>query len=146
MKKAKLKQYGLAICLLASLFVSTVTACGCLHHRKQVATSAAASCHQHSEEAPEKTSSEQRENVESSESAPSVVSNDECCCIQPARKVVAKTENLKIEKQTLAGVRASRVAVAFVPRKLTVKTEFIAPFYLTDSFYNLAPGRAPPVL
>jgi len=153
MKRAKLKQYWLAICLLVSLFISAVSACTCSHYPKRIETTAAdtSSCHQHSEKAADADTSVKTEQGQSDntilegETVRSVVPNDECCCIQPARKVVAKTENLKIEKQTLAGLPASQVAVTFVPQTISVKTEFITPFYLTDSFYNLTPGRAPPI-
>jgi hypothetical protein len=147
MKKAKLKQKGLAIYLLASLFVSAVSAGICLHHPKQVETTAdTSSPHQHSEEAHEQISREHHESADSSGTARSVVPSEECCCVEAARKVVAKIENLKIEKQSLAVLPAPQIAIAFVPQKLAVKTEFTAPFYLTDSFYNLSPGRAPPIL
>lgn len=153
MKKAKLKQKGLAIYLVVSLFVSAISAGTCLHHPKEARTTAdTSSHHQHSEGAHEQISSEHHESndhhesADSSETARSVVPDEKCCCIEPARKVVAKIENLKIEKQSLIGLPASRVTIAFIPQKLTVKSEFIAPFYLTDSFYNISPGRAPPIL
>jgi hypothetical protein len=148
MKKAKLKQYGLAICLVVSLFVSAVSACTCSHHPQRIETTASdnSSCHQHSEEATEETSSEHQESAGSGETARSVVPNDECCCIQPAPEVVVKTENFKTEKQSLAILPASQVTIAFVPQTILVRIEFVAPFYLTDSFYNLTPGRAPPIL
>ena len=153
MIKAKLKQKGLAIYLVVSLFVSAVSAGTCLHHPQLIETIAETfSHHQHSEEAHEHNSNEHHENsdhhesADSSETARSVVPSDECCCIEPARKIVAKIENLKIEKQSLALLPASQVVVAFVPQKFTIKSEFIAPFYLTDSFYNISPGRAPPIL
>ena len=150
MKSVRLKQYGLAICLVVSLFVSAVSACTCSHHPQRIETNASdtSSCHQHSEEAAADTSvkTEQQQSADSNEPARSVVPQDECCCIQPAPKVFAKSENLKIEKQTLAILPESHVAIAFVPQTISVKSEFITPFYLTDSFYNLTPGRAPPIL
>lgn len=147
MKKAKLKQTGLVVYLIVSLFVSAVSAGTCLYHPKDARTTADTSSHHpHSEKAHEQISSEHHESADSSETARSVVPNDGCCCVEPARKVFAKIENLKIEKQSLAVLPASQVVVAFVPQKFTVKSEFIAPFYLTDSFYNISPGRAPPIL
>jgi hypothetical protein len=153
MKKAKLKQKGLAIYLVISLFVSAVSAGTCLHHPKEARTTAGTSSHhQHSEEAhgqisnEHHESSDHHENADSSKTARSVVLSDECCCIAPARKIVAKIENPKIEKQSLAILPTSPVTIAFIPQKFTVKGKFIAPFYLTDSFYNISPGRAPPIL
>jgi hypothetical protein len=144
MKKAKLKQYGLTIYLIVSLFVSAVSAGGCWRHPKPVERAAETSCHQHSAGLNE--ISVDQEGGDSSEIARSVATNDKCCCIEPTAKITAKIENLKIEKQTLADVPASLVDATFEEQKITVKTELIALFYLTNSFYNLALGRAPPVL
>jgi hypothetical protein len=141
MKSVKLKQFGLAFCLLVSLFVSSVSACTCSHHPEKVETEVS-SCHQHSENG----QTEQHHDADSNEKAQSLVSQDECCCIEPAPKVVAKVENIKIEKQKLAAFSPLPVETAFVPQTISVKSEFSRKFYSTDSFYNLTPGRAPPAL
>jgi len=141
MKSVRLKQFGLAFCLVVSLFVSSVSACTCSHHPEKVETEIS-SCHGHSENA----QTEQHHSADSNENAQSIVSQDECCCIEPAPKVVAKVENIKIEKQKLAAFSLLPVEIAFVPQIISVKSEFSRKFYLTDSFYNLSPGRAPPGL
>lgn len=141
MKSERLKQFGLAFCLVVSLFVSSVSACTCSHHPEKIETEVS-SCHGHSETSP----AEQNQKVDLDKNAQSLVSQDVCCCAEPSPKVVAKSETLKIEKQALAVLPLSTVEIAFVPQIVSVKTEFITPFYLTDSFYNLSPGRAPPGL
>jgi hypothetical protein len=141
MKSVRLKQFGLAFCLVVSLFVSSVSACTCSHHPEKVEIEVS-SCRQHSETI--QTGQHHKANLD--ENAQSLVSQDECCCIEPAPKVVAKSETLKIEKQKLATLSLLPVEIAFVPQIVSVKSEFITPFYLTDSFYNLTPGRAPPNL
>lgn len=139
MKSVRLKQFGLAFCLVVSLFVSSVSACTCSHHPQKVETEVS-SCHQHSES----TKTEQHHSPDSNEEAQSVIPQDECCCVEPTPRVVAKAENIKIEKQKLATFSLLPVEIAFVPQTFKVKSEFSRKFYLTDSFYNLTPGRAPP--
>lgn len=148
MKSVRLKHYSLAIWLVVSLFVSAVSACTCSHHpeRVEITEISSSSCHQNSREATQTSSSEQFQKSDSTGIVESLISQDQCCCIQPAPKVFAKSENLKIEKQTLAILPVSQIAIVFVPQTITIKSEFITPFYLTDSFYNLTPGRAPPIL
>ena len=141
MKSLRLKQFGLALCLTLSLFVSSISACTCSHHPEKVEIETP-SCHQHSET----VKTEQHHDSDSNKNAQSLVPQDECCCLEPTPKVVAKAENIKIEKQKLATVSLAPVEIAFVPQIVSVKSEFTRKFYLTDSFYNLTPGRAPPSL
>jgi hypothetical protein len=141
MKSVRLKQFGLALCLTLSLFVSSISACTCSHHPEKVEVEAP-SCHQHSETA----KTEQHHDSDSNENAQSLAPQDECCCLEPTPKVVAKAENIKIEKQKLATVSLAPIEIAVVSQIVSVKSEFTRKFYLTDSFYNLTPGRAPPSL
>lgn len=141
MKSVRLKQFGVALCLLVSLFVSSVSACTCSHHPEKVEPKVS-SCHQHSETA----TTEQHHNSDSKEKAQSLVPQDGCCCIEPTPRVIAKAENIRIEKQKLAALSFLPVEIAFAPQLNSVKSEFTRKFYLTDSFYNLTPGRAPPSL
>lgn len=144
MKSARLKQLGLAFCLLVSLFVSSVSACTCSHHPEKVETETS-SCHEHSEAA--NTEPTEHHSSDSNESALSVVPADECCCIEPAPRVFAKSETVKVEKQSAALPQSSLDKAALIAEIVLVKSiDFETPFYLTDSFYNLSPGRAPPVL
>ena len=141
MKSARLKQLGLAFCLMVSLFVSSISACTCSHHPEKVETEVS-SCHGHSET--RQTEQHQKANLD--ENAQSLVPQDACCCAEPAPKVIAKSETLKIEKQSLAVLPILAIETVFVTQAVSVESEFITPFYLTDSFYNLTPGRAPPSL
>ena len=144
MKSVRLKQFGLALSLLVSLFVSSISACTCSHHPEKVETNAS-SCHEHSEAA--ETEQTKHHSSDSKESAQSVVPADECCCIEPAPKVYAKSETVKIEKQSAAISQTLLPEIALAPKLILIKTvNFETPFYLTDSFYNLSPGRDPPVL
>ncbi len=150
MKSTRLRQLSLAFCLLVSLFVSSVSACACSHHPENVETVKAesSSCHQHSEKETERdvVKAEQQQDIISDENAQSIVPIDECCCIQAFPRIVAKSETIKIEKQALSILPFSTIEPHFVLQIVTVESDFITPFYLTDSFYNLTPGRAPPIL
>jgi hypothetical protein len=130
----KTRQMAVGFLIVASLFVSSVSACICSHHAEKAEVQAA-SCHEHSEAKQETPQVEQIEKFDSGE---------DCGCAAPAPRVFSKSEKLKIEKQL--------AAVSFAP--LEIKTPatnsavlsvyFEKPFYLSDSFYNLKSPRAPP--
>ena len=96
MKNMKIRQLSLIFLALLSLFVSSVSACTCSHHQEKVEVDVS-SCHQHSPEA----KAEQHHDTQSKK-IQSIISETECCCIQPAPKVVAKSESLEIDNQILA--------------------------------------------
>jgi hypothetical protein len=97
MKNQRLKQFTVSLLVVLSLFVSSVSACTCAHHQEKVEADVS-SCHQHSP----KAEAEQQFGTNPFEKIQSVISETECCCIQPAPKVVAKSESIKIDKQILA--------------------------------------------
>ena len=139
MKNQRLKQFAAGFLIVFSLFVSSVSACTCSRHEEKAETDSS-SCHEHSQE----KKVESHHDADSPQTVQTLISETECCCVQPARRVFAKSETVKIEKQSLAVLPAFAVKTAFVSQTVSVKSEFVAPFYLTDSFYNLTPGRAPP--
>ena len=96
MNSERLKQFTVSLLVVLSLFVSSVSACTCSHHQEKVEVDVS-SCHQHSPEA----KAEQHHDTQSKK-IQSIISETECCCIQPAPKVVAKSESLKIDNQILA--------------------------------------------
>jgi len=131
-KIQKSKQIAVGFLIILSLFVSSVAACVCSHHAEKVETQTA-SCHQHSE-----TKTASVENVSQ------INSSQECNCIEPAPRVFAKSETLKIEKQT-AALPFSSAEFKTVSTVLPAKEVFFEkPFYLSDSFYNIKSPRAPP--
>ncbi|HEX8734475.1 MAG TPA: hypothetical protein VF721_04080 [Pyrinomonadaceae bacterium] len=137
-----LKQFVLISCCVLSLLASSVSACICPHHREKTLTEAP-SCHSHAAE--NVAAVEQTNNADSPETINTSASEaDACCCVQPAPKVVAKSENVKLEKQAAAESAATPLAVVFAVQIVSVENNLPKPLYLTDSFYNLSPGRAPP--
>lgn len=133
----KTKQFIVCILVILSLFASSAAACICSHHEEKVDTSVS-SCHQHSEH----NRTEQKHNS----SAESVNSEIECCCFEVVSKINAKPGTIKFEKLVRAASGLEPVKIALVSRIAAPKISFSKPLYLSDSFYNLAPGRAPPVL
>ena len=75
-----------------------------------------------------------------------LASDADCICEVAASKAVAKSEAIKFNKH-IAAVSVEKVVVTAVFHPLeTARIDFIKPFYLSDSFYNLAPKRGPPIL
>jgi hypothetical protein len=139
MKTAWLKQFGLAFCVMLSLFASSVSACACAHHQEKTQTNSP-SCHENSVQ----TKTENHHETDSSETIKTTVSETECCCMSPAPRVTTKTESIKFEKQIAAIPFAALIENKTVSQIFSVKIDFTKPFYLSDSFYNISPGRAPP--
>jgi hypothetical protein len=154
MKNQRLKQFAASLLVVLSLFVSSVAACTCSAHDS--ATSEPSHCepqlsvkteenhaHEHLRDA--QIDSQADDNLAKDISAS--FSGNECCCVQPAPRVAAKTENIKVQKQKSAISPISEIEPILVSQLVTVKTiDFVSPFYLSDSFHNLTPGRAPPRL
>ncbi len=142
----KLKQYSLVLACVISLFASSFAACVCLHHQEHAKTEASA-CHDHSEEG-ETTSQQINQADTGNESVTRMFSENECRCFQPVTlKTGAKSETVKLNLQ-LAELpeKAIQATIVSAPQEISVKNTFAKPLYLSDSFYNLAPGRAPPGL
>ncbi len=138
MNSSKLKQFALGLCVVLSLFASSVAACGCSHHREN-AKADAPSCHQ---------DSAHQEMPMSPLNSAAFEQTDCCVCVQAAPRAYAKSEIVKIEKQAIAAI-APRVSVstqtiAVVPTIESVY--FPKPLYLSDPFYKIKSPRAPPRL
>ncbi len=147
MRLLKLKQFGLVLCCIVSLFVPTFATCICpqmqassAHCHSEHQSSQKASCEHHQEDSGTAASP--------SETIQTTISEPDCCCASPAPpRAFAKSETVKIEKQVAVTVQPSRIEINITPQVVSVKTiVFARPFYLSDSFYNISPGRAPPRL
>jgi hypothetical protein len=147
-KRLKIKQFGLSLGLMLSLFVSAFSACICEHHQAKAATTAdAASCHSHTPETGEEQTSGVVAAEDSTQTLNPTISGGNCCCVQPATpKVFAKSETVKSEKHTAALPAINPTPIVFAARIYSLENDLPKPLYLTDSFYNLTPGRAPPRL
>lgn len=147
MKTGRLKQFGISFLIVLSLLVSSISACACTHHHPEKAEqekveTEIVSCHGTSHEAKPEN---HHQTVETPETVQTSISERECCVIQPAPQAVSKSENFKLEKQQPALLPKSAIEIKAVPQLVSVKTiEFEAPFYLSDSFYNISPSRGPP--
>ena len=148
MQMRKLKQFGLVLSCIISLFASSFAMCVCSHHGENAETKTAVS-HRHGAEENEQASHHQTEKTVGGDEAGGVFfSEPECRCIQPATlKTIAKSETVKLEKH-LAELSALTPAALLpaVRQDNQVEIIFTKPLYLSDSFYNLTRGRAPPRL
>jgi len=143
MKSQRLKQFSFSLLAVLSLFVSSISACCCAHHKEKTETKIP-SCHQQTNE----TKAENHQDNTSSEVNQTDVLNTACECFrQSAPKVNAKSENVKIEKQAAAQTPYISFQIGSITRIISVKlTDYVKPFYLSDSFYNIKSPRAPPHL
>lgn len=139
MKSEKIKQFSVSILIVLSLFVSSISACCCSHHEKK-AEIETPSCHGKTHEA-----EKQNDAVETNDAD---FFNVPCeCSSEFAPKVFAKSENVKIEKQTAKLADSINIeSKEVLQEKSVAKIEFSKPFYLSDSFYNLKSPRAPPTI
>jgi hypothetical protein len=131
-----IKQIGLSLCLMASLFVGAASACTCSHHEAEVKPSVP-SCHQLAEMA--EVSGPQFENT-----AYYLVPDDDCVCVETAQKLVAKSEAIKLKKCVARGSVEIRIATLLAGTFQTASGEFVKLTYLSDSFYSLSLSRGPP--
>ncbi len=139
MKSEKIKQFSVSILIVLSLFVSSISACCCSHHTEKAETETP-SCHGKMHEAEQSNQAVQANDADSFKIP--------CeCSLESAPKGFAKSENLKIEKQTAKSVDSINFEIKEVLQEISAsKIEFSKPFYLSDSFYNLKSPRAPPFI
>jgi hypothetical protein len=144
MKSKKLRQITASIFVLMSLCVSSIAACACAHHHAetgQVETEQS-SCHgsgDHVETAPQAAPAE-------ADTKNGIDSSCECF-MQAAPRVSIKNENLKVAKQAIAqtAIDSERVLVQTGPYYISAGF-YSTELFVSDPYYNLTPGRAPPRL
>ncbi len=73
-------------------------------------------------------------------------SDTDCVCAETSAKVLAKSETIKLNKYILRISTKLPKQLVAVRQQDTARVDFVKPFYLSDSFYDLAPKRGPPVL
>lgn len=134
----KSKQIFIAVYLMASLFVGSAAACACSHHASEPEKSEAgsSSCHSH-----QKNTEVQQADTD----ADCFENGDGCICAANAQRMAAKSEAIKLKKHLTT--IAQQPATEIVTRELLIATStsyVLNEFYLSDSFYNLAPKRGPP--
>ena len=135
----RLQQFVIGFLTVLSLLVSSVGGCTCSHHEAD-GTSEPAFHHHHSEmsEAAESHDS----HVEDTNAC--LASDADCVCAVTASKFVAKPAGIKLNKQVSTVSLETSIPVAVVRQMDAARVDFVKPFYLSDSFYNLAPKRGPP--
>lgn len=142
-KSEKIKQFSVSILVVLSLFVSSVAACCCAHHQEKQEIETA-SCHFQASE----PAAEEHQNSEIKNDSQGRQINIPCeCLFESAPKIIAKSENVKVEKQIpvfAAEVEAIRGFIAV--RAPAPKCFEFESFRVSDSSYNIKSPRAPPRL
>jgi hypothetical protein len=156
MRMSKIKQISLVLCCVFSLFVSSVSACYCGHG--EAAPQKEQHCapqslpqektENHSAHHDSRSDSSKSQQHTSLEAEITVNQSDECCCAHSVPKIYAKSEGVSIQKQSAVLLILAPVNLELISqgRSINKTVECPALFYLSDSFYNLPPGRAPPRL
>lgn len=153
MKNQRLQQFAASFLIVLSLLVSSASAaCTCSHkvengehcQNSDKTTDCEHAEHQHSHEM---RNAEAHHHEASSAQIFPTADNNCCCVVQPAPRAIAKAEKLKIENLQATVSPANLTEFVFLHQKIHSATaEFVTTFYLSDSFHNLTPGRAPPGL
>lgn len=141
MKSMKIKQYVVSFLALLSLFAYSISACERSYQQEKKQT-VSASCHEHSPTA----KAAQNRDDDSSKKVETIASETGGICLQPAPKLVAKSETIKFEKHLAVILIVKPIEIAYARHTVSAKNVFSKPFCLSDSFYNLSHGRAPPHL
>jgi len=127
---------------ILSLLVSSVSACSCPHHEDAAAPEAALRhFHSHSHEV-----ESGHDSSKDPPSAVSLVSPEDCCCVQAAPKAASKSEVIKWDGKVLKSSPLPTVDQVFVSAAEVVQIGLETPSLLVESDLNLTPGRAPPRL
>ena len=136
MKSFKLKQIGLALCLMVSLLAASPSACTCSHHEETKAVES--DCHSHHELA---------ETTQESESFDIV--DDECICVvnQSLPYVISKSASKEFRSNDTAS--NSGQIVPDLKFAAIVKFGDSTPAFTNDLLYSntlkpFLPARAPP--
>lgn len=144
MRETRLKQYAASVLVVLSLLVSLTAACCCPHHEEKPEIEIA-SCHSQSDETKAKKNQASNSVETNSQINQTGELNVPCeCSIEAAPKVFAKNENVKIEKQSVTVAAVKLPEAEYSSSIVSFESVFAPPFFLSDSFYNLSPGRAPP--
>jgi len=146
MVKARRSSQVLAGILAAlSLCVSSVAACACTHHHPaavQVETEQS-SCHGPAHQA---GAASRQETPDEADERNGIDSSCECF-MQAAPRASIKNENLKVGKQAMARTVTDPETVIVQVGASYVSNGFYSPeIFVSDPYYNLTPGRAPPRL
>lgn len=143
MNNQRLKQFALSLSVVLSLLISSLSICACAHHQENKLTES--SCHEHSEML---MAMDTPADANQADTIQNVISGSaDCNCVKPAPKAFSKSEFLQIEKQTAAVALVISFQAELITQILTDNpANFVQPFQLSDSSYNIRSPRAPPRL
>jgi hypothetical protein len=140
MMSVRIKQIGLALCLMASLLVGSASACLCSHHQEKP-KSTETSCHG--------THDEKAESTESSITEKAFGARCICFATQTTPYIVSKSETKKQKAQKSVPDPAPLVRLSFVTVARAARPalpEFDGNLSYSNALRSLLPARAPPRL
>jgi hypothetical protein len=138
------RQVLAATLAVVSLCVSSAAACACAHHHPEAVkvNSEQSSCH-----------GQAHQDDRSPQAAPADAGagnrfDSSCeCFLQAGPRVSVKNENLKVGKPAIAQAVIDPETVVVPDGAAYVSNGFYSPeIFVSDPYYNLTPGRAPPRL
>lgn len=128
------------MCILASLFAGSASACACTHHAVETekVETETLSCHSRAENA-------EHQQAEVDTDTVCFSSGDGCICVGNAERTATKSESIKLKKlvATIAPQALTENATS-EPPDLSLADSIDNPLYLSDSFCASAPKRGPP--
>ena len=134
----RLEKVLLAVLAIFSLGTASVPACACNHHLQT-------SCHRPS--CYDDTEMSEMADSKTATTGDDLSLGSECICMITADRGIVKSESVKLKKMVSAVTVAAQTVtsrnVSFTDEPRLV---FEKPSYLTNSFYDLAPNRGPPIL
>lgn len=141
MTSFRVKQIGLALCLMVSLAVGHISACTCSHHAEKKVTESSA-CHSHHENA-------KAQPVDAVNDSNACETSCVCLTEQPSPYIAANLINKKIDA-TDATANAAYVVSGIGFRAVTVRSgsafKFVNDLSYSNTLNSLLPARAPPRL
>ncbi len=137
----RLQQFFIGVVAALSLLASSSSACTCSHHEIETKSETSA-CHHPSDvsEIPHAGDSGFDSLTYCS------ASDTDCVCTTETAKFLAKSETIKLNKYILRISTKLPKLLISIRQQDTEGVDLVKPFNLSDSFYDLAPKRGPPVL
>lgn len=131
------RQFIIGLLAVLSLFAAPLSACVCSHHQIDVSTEAAA-CDHHPVE------SAKHSNSKVSNLLNVLQSDEDCVCIQPSSKALAKSENIKLKKHAEAPSALPAVEILAFRKVESPAIGISGPLANLEDFNNFKPSRGPP--
>jgi len=134
----------ISVAAIVSLLTVPVSACTCLHQHDE--TEIGHRCHD-SEQEHHHIGTAERDEPLIETTGDLFDTNDTCRCEITGTGLIVRSERIKLDQDPSVGASLSfSTIVTLADEPAPVPIHFAKPKYLTDSFYDLAPKRGPPLI